>query len=300
MIRFPFKIAGHTMGTPEYTVYQAIELFSKIGADGIEIVIQDGYYSGLSCNVTHDELDKVKQCAKDNGIEIVCLTPYNSYFNSLDDDTRQSEIKSIKKVVDDCHYLGAHYIRIYGGNLPVDDTDRLHERRQKLIDSLRLLGDYAAEKQVTLVVENHFNTMAVSAIQSVALMRDIDHKAVRILYDQANLTFTCNEDYQEAIDIQQEYVSYVHVKDLVFKEGVAFSSSDVSHPKESERNVYTRIVGEGIIPWPEILQILYNRGYKGWLSLEYERRWHPDDIPDASIGMKKSIEYLHGINLEIL
>ena len=60
MIRFPFKIAGHTMGTPEYTVYQAIELFSKIGADGIEIVIQDGYYSGLSCNVTHDELDKVK------------------------------------------------------------------------------------------------------------------------------------------------------------------------------------------------------------------------------------------------
>ena len=32
------KIAGHTMGTPEYTVNEAIELFHRIGADGAEIV----------------------------------------------------------------------------------------------------------------------------------------------------------------------------------------------------------------------------------------------------------------------
>ena len=88
----------------------------------------------------------------------------------------------------------------------------------------------------------------------------------------------------------------MHVKDLVFHEGnTAFVASDVSHPDESERNVYTRIVGEGIIPWPEILQEVRKHGYEDWLSLEYERRWHPDDIPDASIGMKKSVEYLRGI-----
>ena len=38
-------------------------------------------------------------------------------------------------------------------------------------------------------------------------------------------------------------------------------------------------------------------GYEGWLSLEYERRWHPDDIPDASIGMKQSADYLKTITL---
>ena len=89
----------------------------------------------------------------------------------------------------------------------------------------------------------------------------------------------------------------MHVKDLVFKEGVAFTSSDVAHPKEEERNVYTRIVGEGVLPWPEILRAVKERGYDGWLSLEYERRWHPDDIPDASIGMKKSLDYLRSIPL---
>ena len=139
--------------------------------------------------------------------------------------------------------------------------------------------------------------MAVSAKESASLIREIDHPAVRILYDQANLTFTGNEGYEEALPLQQQYVAYMHVKDLVFKEGVAFSSSNVARPDESERNVYTRIVGEGVIPWPEILRAVKARGYDGWLSLEYERRWHPDDIPDASIGMKRSLEYLRGIEL---
>lgn len=292
-----FKIAGHTMGTPEYTVCEAIELMQKIGADGIEIVVQDDYRSGLPCDCDEKALAEVKQCAERNGIRIICLTPYNSYFNSLDETVRQSEIAAIKKVIGYCDYLGAKYIRIYGGNLAADDTENLPERRVKLVESMRELGDAAAEKGVTLVIENHFNTMAVSAKDSASIVTEIDHPAVRILYDQANLTFTDNEGYEEAIPVQQQYVSYMHVKDLVFKEGVAFSSSNVARPDESERNVYTRIVGEGIVPWPQILRSVKERGYDGWLSLEYERRWHPDDIPDASIGMKQSLEYLRQIQL---
>ena len=291
-----FKIAGHTMGTPEYTVCESIELMHKI-ADGIEIVVQDDYRSGIPCDCDEKTLAEVKQCAEKNGIQIVCLTPYNSFFNSLNEEERCREVESIRKVISYCDYLGAKFIRIYGGNLVAGDTERLPERRAKLIESMRELGDSAAEKGVTLVIENHFNTMAVSAKDSAALIRDIAHKAVRILYDQANLTFTENEDYKEAIRIQQKYVSYMHVKDLVFKEGMTFSSSNVAHPDESERNVFTRIVGEGIVPWTEILKLVKEQGYNGWLSLEYERRWHPDDIPDASIGMKQSIDYLRSIEL---
>lgn len=289
------KIAGHTMGTPEYTVNEAIELFHRIGADGAEIVVQNGYRSGIPYDCDEKALSAVKHCAEENGILISCLTPYNSYFNSLDEKVRQAEIACIRKVMDDCQYLDAHYIRIYGGNLLAGDTQNLEARREKLIESLRYLGDLAVQKNVILVVENHFNTMAVSAKDSAALIRDIAHPAVRILYDQANLTFTGNEGYEEAISLQQQYVSYMHVKDLIFLEDKAFVSSDVSHPDEAERNVRTRIVGEGILEWPAILKSVKEHGYDGWLSLEYERRWHPDDIPDASIGMKKSIEYLRSI-----
>ncbi len=286
------KIAGHTMGTPEYTVTEAIKLFHDIGIDGAEIVVQDGYCSGISSACTPEELDMVKKAAEENGIEISGLTPYNSYFNDLNDELRQKEIDDILKVIDACQVLDAHYIRIYGGNLQAGDTDHLPERRARLVEAMRFLGDKAAEKDVTLVIENHFNTMCVSARESAEMIKEINHPNVRILYDQANLSFTGKEDYQQAIAIQQDYVAYMHVKDLVFKEGVAFTSDEVSHPDESKRNVYTRIIGEGVVPWPEILRSVREHGYDGWLSMEYERRWHPDDIPDASIGMKKGADYL--------
>lgn len=297
-MKMPYKIAGHTMGTPEYTVCEAISLLHRIGADGAEIVVQDGYKSGIPCRAAREELAKIKRCAEDNNIKIIALTPYNSYFDSLDEKLRQSEIDGIKEVIDYCDYMGAKYIRVYGGNRAADDNNMIPQRRHKLIESMRTLGDAAKEAGVTLVIENHFNTMSVSAKESADLIRDIDHPAVRILYDQANLTFTEKEDYQQAVGLQQEYVEYMHVKDLVFKEGVRFRSGAVSHPDESERNVYTRIVGEGIIPWRDILTLVHQRGYNGWLSLEYERRWHPDDIPDASAGMKKSIEYLRGLDID--
>lgn len=289
------KIAGHTMGTPEYTVTEAIKLFHDIGIDGAEIVVQDGYRSGISTACAKEELDEIKKCAEKNSIEICCLTPYNSYFNDLDDAKRHAEIEGIEKVIDACEYVGAHFIRIYGGNLVAGDTDHLPERRAKLVESMRYLGEKAAAKDVTLVIENHFNTMCVSAKDSYSVIKEINHPNVKILYDQANLSFTENEGYEEAIAIQQDEVAYMHVKDLVFKEGVSFSSDEVSHPEESKRNVYTRIVGEGVIAWPEILKLVREHGYDGWLSMEYERRWHPDDIPDASIGMKKGADYIKSI-----
>ena len=57
--------------------------------------------------------------------------------------------------------------------------------------------------------------MTQSAAQTARLVREVDHPAVRVLYDQANLTFTHDEPYEEALRIQGDLVGHVHVKDLV-------------------------------------------------------------------------------------
>lgn len=291
-----FQIAGHTMGTPEYTVLEALRLFHDIGLDGAEIVVQDGYRSGIPVDCPQEQLREIKETAEKLGLEIVALTPYNSRFNDLDESVREREEKAILRCIEAAEYLGAKFIRIYGGNYAAGDTDPDGKKWAALAESMRRLGDAAERHHVKLVIENHFNTMTVSAKQSIDLSREINHPAVGILYDQANLTFTGQEDYRTAIPLQTEKVYYMHVKDLKFKENqTGFVSSDVSHPKEEERNVVTRIVGEGELDWPGILRMVHQHGYEGWLSLEYERRWHPDDIPDASIGMKRSAEYLRKV-----
>lgn len=286
-------IAGHTMGTPEYTVEEAIELFAKIGLDGIEIVVQDDYKCGIPNHADKKYLQNIKDKAEKNKIKIVCLTPYYSKFNDLDDSVREAEIAGIKKVIDYADFLGAEYIRIYGGSFALEEDDVDGEKERRLVEAMKILGDAAAEKGIVLVLEDHFNTMTVTAKRAAEILNKIKHSNVGILYDQVNLVFVGAEEYKEAIGLQKNYIRYVHVKDLIFKgEKREFKASSVSHVNEDERIVSSRVVGGGIMDWKGIISELRSAGYRGWYSLEYERRWHPQDLPPAGEGMKDSAEHL--------
>jgi sugar phosphate isomerase/epimerase len=154
---------------------------------------------------------------------------------------------------------------------------------------LAVLAPEAADAGVVLCVENHFGTMTQTAADTARLVSEVGSPSVRVLYDQANLTFTHDETWQEAFAIQGELVGHVHVKDLVFKDPEApFRASDTARVKAEERAVRSRVVGTGVVPWPDILEELVRRGYDDVLSLEYEYRWHPQDLPDPAIGFKDS------------
>lgn len=82
-------------------------------------------------------LRRIKVSCEKHHIRVSALTPYNSFFNSLDEKKRKGEIAAIKKVVDYCAYLGAGYIRIYGENLEAGDGFEIEKRYEKLVDALR-------------------------------------------------------------------------------------------------------------------------------------------------------------------
>ena len=77
------KLAGHTMGTPEYTLFEAVDLFADMGLDGIEVIVQtDGYPCGIPLEAGEEEIDALVEKARQRGIEISGLTPYLNLFNS--------------------------------------------------------------------------------------------------------------------------------------------------------------------------------------------------------------------------
>lgn len=290
------KIAGHTMGTPELKLEEALKLFSEIGLDAVEIVCQNGYQCGVSPDISSAAVAVIKKNIDQAGLKVSCLTPYASDFNALDETKRVKSVNEIMNCLKIATLLECPNIRIYGGALLAGDTVKIGEKRRILVETLGKLGDAAQKDGIRLVVENHFNTMTTTAANTQAIIGEIDHPAVKILYDQANLAFIKGENFQEAIRIQGQNIAYVHVKDLVFKNAAAeFKASDVTHVSEEERVVRSRIPGEGILAWPEIIERLSRSGYQGYLSLEYERRWHPDDLPVAADGMKKGREYLRSI-----
>jgi L-ribulose-5-phosphate 3-epimerase len=286
------------MGTPELTVSEAVGLFASIGLEGIEIIWDDDYGCGLRKGARAGELDELGRRVGDAGLQVCCLTPYMTGIDSSDEATRRRDLEDFRRCIDASQRLRAPCIRVYGGAYRAEqDRQRRPQLEQTLVESLATLGPAAAQAGVLLAVETHFNTLTCSAAETAGLIRRVGHPNVRVLYDQPNLEFSDGERYAEALRLLEGLIALVHVKDLVYKKGVTggFRSSRVVTVNESERRVSSRIPGEGIIPWPEILPALAAQGFGGWLSLEYERRWYPHDLPPAVEGMKRGGEYLRGL-----
>jgi len=288
------RIAGHTLGTPEQTVPEALALFAAAGLDAAEVIYQDDYRSGLPLrNPRSAEL--ARRAAEDVGIPIVGITPYTTGINALDDSVWQTAVDELCGAIEIAQVVGADRLRVYAGSWQPEQPDHAAHWDQ-LVSALRTLAPEASGAGIRLCVENHFGTMTQSAAQTARLVREVDHPAVRVLYDQTNLTFTHDEPYEEALRIQGDLIGHVHVKDLVFTDPDApFQAAETARVAASERAVRSRVVGDGIVPWGDILSSLTALGYDDVLTLEYEYRWHPQDLPEPEIGFARSAAALRAV-----
>ena len=288
------KLAGHTMATPEFDVFEALRFFKKLGLDGAEIVVQTGYESGIPYEADDAFVRCVLEEADALGLAVAATTPYLNRYNDLDEAVRQKEVAMLKRVIDMTRILGGGSIRIYGGAFQDEETDPDGAKLAQLVKSLWECGDYAAQYGIRLSIENHFGTMTTTAHRTMEVIKAIGHPNVGVLYDQANLAFFPAEEYEEALALQKDHIFYVHVKDLVYRGGKPqkFRSDSVSHISEEIRTVYSRFRGDGVLDWPAILRGLRDIGYDGWLSLEYERRWGKQDLPVATEGLPVCVERL--------
>jgi L-ribulose-5-phosphate 3-epimerase len=226
------------------------------------------------------------------------MTPYTTGINAVDEDEWRTAVDEFRGAIEIAQVVGADRLRVYAGSWRPDDRDHA-AHWSRLVAALVTLAPEASDAGVRLCVENHFGTMTQTAAETARLVREVNHPAVRVLYDQANLTFTHDEPYEEALRIQGDLVGHVHVKDLVFTDPDApFQASETARVAASERAVRSRVVGEGVVPWGGILKSLSTLGYDDVLSLEYEYRWHPQDLPEPVVGFTRSAAALRALLAE--
>src|SRR6478752_4952474 len=288
------RIAGHTLGTPEQTVPEALALFAAAGLDAAEVIYQDGYRSGLPLR-DRRAAEQARRASDETGIQIIGMTPYTTAINALDAGEWQAAVDEFRGAIEIAQIVGADRLRVYAGSWHPGDQDHA-THWDRLLEALRTLAPEASAAGVRLCVENHFGTMTQSAAETGRLVREVAHDAVHVLYDQANLTFAHDEPYDEALRLQGDLVGHVHVKDLVFTDPDApFRATETARVSAAERTVRSRVVGDGVVPWADILSALATLGYDDVLSLEYEYRWHPADLPDPTIGFARAAQVLRGI-----
>ncbi len=271
------KLCGHTMGTPHLDPFEAIDFFARVGLDAIEVICDPYYHCAITHQIPPPTRKDLRSRAEAAGIAFGCLTPYVKDFAVADARQREAAVVSMKRYVDLATDLRCPNIRILAGQ----DTPEAMRASflPRLADSLRTIADAAQAAGVNLVIENHMDTMAITARQTVEVVKAADHPAVGILYDQPNLMVCNAEPFEEAFRLQKPYIRHVHVKDYTLVNGRKLAV----------------VLGTGLVPWPQILPLLHHAGYHGFLTLEYEMRWFPTGIPSPEVGFVEGAKYLRDL-----
>lgn len=119
---------------------------------------------------------------------------------------------------------------------------------------LRQAGDAAAAHGVTIVLETHPD-LITNANVALETMRGVNHPNVRINFDTANLYFYNHDiDCVEQLRRVVEYVGAVHLKE-----------TDGGY-----RNWHFPALGEGVVDFAGVFDVLDEAGFEGPCTLEIE------------------------------
>jgi sugar phosphate isomerase/epimerase len=145
------------------------------------------------------------------------------------------------------------------------------------------------------VLETHgdFSDSTVVA----ALMPRIHSPFVGILWDTHHPWKFFDEPLGQTWDRLRPWVWHTHWKDSVSRPAVPARESSTAHEQSSaataahalmsgHREADYVLFGGGEFPAEECARLLKTSGYDGWLSLEWEKMWHPQlEVPEVALPL---------------
>lgn len=173
---------------------------------------------------------------------------------SDDESTRNEAIERHKKWVDAAAGMGCHSIRV---NL--NGSREAEPWVANSVDGLGRLAEYAAEKNINVIVENHGGLSSNAALLA-EVMEKIGKDNCGTLPDFGNFCIRRKDPSDWRAGCAEEYDRYKGVAELMpHAKAVSAKSHDFDADGNETNTDYVRI-----------LQIVKDAGYTGFIGVEYE------------------------------
>jgi len=250
------KLSFTTLGCPRWTLKQIVENAAAMGYDAVDFrgLLEDIDISRRTEFTT--DIKKTKKLFRDHGVAVSAVS-VSASFAVVDEAKKEKQFEEAKRNLEVVHKLDAHVLRIYGGQIPEGYT--VKTIMPILVENLRKIGDTAEEYDVTLALETHdawTNSEVLAQVISLT-----NHPRVRVLWDLHHPYRANGEQPEVTYSNIGQYTVATHVKDSVLDQN--------GKPR------YT-LLGEGTVPIKRMLELLVQGGYKGYATLEWEKRWIPE------------------------
>jgi len=247
------KIAFTTLACPEWTMDQIIARAVEYGYDGVDFRGYAGEMNiykltefSASAAVTADKF-------ADAGLAISAFSSSARIFEPQAD-LRAAHIEEVVQYRRLCEIFSTRHIRVFGGS--IGRTPR-KEAIAVAAEALEKMAEAAAP--VCIAVETHDDFVDSSLLAGV--MEKVRAGNIGVLWDLHNPFRINAETPQQTYDNIGRYTCCTHVKD--------------SRRGPDGKWQYT-LPGRGDVPLEEMINLLKAGGYDGYLTVEWEKRWHPE------------------------
>lgn len=266
------RLAFSTLSCPDWTWERIVNEAVRLGYDGIEIRGVEGeMYTPNIRPFLPENIDQTKLQLSELGLEICCLGTSVMFHDpaKLDGAMREG-----RDSIDLAQRLGVPFIRVFGEKIP-DPANR-----EATIDAVsRGFGElvaYAEGRGVTVLMETHGDFSWSDPLLEV--LEGSEGSAKGVIWDINHPYKLAGEQMELTYRKLSAYIKHVHVKDT---RGRGHGATHC-------------LVGQGDLPVKEAVDLLKQGGYNGWLSFEFEKKWHPE-IEEPDVALPAYIEYMRSI-----
>ncbi|WP_214628170.1 sugar phosphate isomerase/epimerase family protein [Paenibacillus agaridevorans] len=251
------------------------------GQGGVHVEIAPGDYIDM-------EEPKLPERIRDHAAQlglVVSNYAVGGNFIEGDKENLEREIEQAFRQVDIAFRLGVSRMRHDAAWRAREETTpaQFEADIDRIAEACRRIADYAAPLGITTSIENHgFHVQSSERV--LRLIHEVDRPNFRLTMDIGN--FMCaDENSVAAVRRAVPYASMIHLKDFYWRP---------SHRDQGQGWFKTRtgdylrgaILGNGDIDMREVLRIIKQSGYDGFLSVEFEGA--EDCLNGTSIGLENA------------
>jgi sugar phosphate isomerase/epimerase len=205
-----------------------------------------------------------------HGLHIACVSS-SATMHQTDPAARAKQLSDARRFIDLAATLGSPCVRVF-----CSDSDGPRQKpddalRARVAAGLKELGEYAGQRNVTVLIESHDNFTSAEVLSDVLTRANSPHTG--LLWD-AHHTFADAGDSPE-YSVQQlgRWIHHTHLKDSVI----------VGGGHKGERKYV--LTGRGTIPIQRQIAALKKINYPAYFCFEWEKIWHPDlEDPEIAIA----------------
>ncbi|KAA5546161.1 TIM barrel protein [Roseiconus nitratireducens] len=248
------------------TLSQWFDLAETLDIDGLE------FYAGFLEMRDESNWPGFRRQVEDRGmvIPMLCCSPD---FTHPDRSFRESEIEKQKGWIRMTHALGGRYCRVLSGQRRPELSTT--EGVRLAAESIQSCLPFAAEHDVTLILENHYKDdfweypeFAQKIDVFCDLVAAIDDPNFGVNYDPSN-AFLAGDDPLELLRRVSDRVVTMHASDRYLLEGTL---EDLRREEGGSVGYAKRLshgeIGKGLNDYDAIFSELHSKGFDGWISIE--------------------------------